>query len=232
MKKSLRKIRSYSSNIRNVIVFGSVLFSASVYAFDTDDIPDVPVSSISLLDNETYDFGGRTIDGSNISDNGLFRCMNRRGVTIKNVTVTGSPRYAIFARGCSSFKIENFKMVNNPDSVSRNGSIDKVSGYRNDQDGGYATLRFANNAGPNLSVGEVFSRDSGRGFFTVSGAKGITVSKVDAHRSNREAIYIQDSDDVSVGRGIARSNGTANCRIRGSDGVSLGSVDCGGSIAN
>jgi len=117
MKKSLRKIRSYSSNIRNVIVFGSVLFSASVYAFDTDDIPDVPVSSISLLDNETYDFGGRTIDGSNITDNGLFRCMNRRGVTIKNVTVTGSPRYAIFARGCSSFKIENFKMVNNPDSV-------------------------------------------------------------------------------------------------------------------
>ena len=86
-------------------------------AADTTQIPNKPSSPINLIDNETYDFGGRTIDGGNISDNGLFRCFNRRGVTIKNVTVTNSPRYALLARGCSSFTIENFKMKNMSNSV-------------------------------------------------------------------------------------------------------------------
>ncbi|MBX2859105.1 MAG: hypothetical protein KTR17_10610 [Cellvibrionaceae bacterium] len=282
------KHKHYFLKIFSASLFFLSLGATTSYAYDTSTIPSRPSSPISLVDNEIYDFGGRTINGSNIQNSGLFRCMNRRGVVIKNVTVTGSPRYALFARGCSSFVIENFKMINNSNSVggirfdqgtenrsvvinnieadkqgghalelwdvngfsignvnaydtsgsgvlvnrSRNGSIGKVTGYRNNQSGGYATLRFANNAGPNLTVGEVFSRDSGRGFFTVSGAHGIRVSKVDAHRSNREAIYIQDSSNVSVGRGIARSSGSANCRIRNSPNSGLGSLDCGGSIAN
>ena len=260
--------------------------AGKTFAADTSLIPDVPTQSISLLDYETYDFGGRTIDGSNITNDGLFRCMNRRGVTIKNVTVTGSPRYALFARGCSSFTIENFNMVNNPNSVggirfdqgtanlsvyidnvnadnqgghalelwdvngfeigevfardtggcgvlvnrSRNGSIFRVTGYNNDQNGGYATMRFANNAGPNLFVEKVFSRDSGRGLFTVSGSYGIEVNTVDIYRANKEGIYIQDGSDVQVNKGIAR--GTTNCRIRNSPNSSINAVDCGGSVAN
>ncbi len=258
--------------------------TTSVHAADTSLISDAPTSAISLLDNETYDFEGRTIDGSAITDDGLFRCFNRRGVTIKNVTVTGSPRYALFARGCSSFTIENFTMLDNPDSVggirfdqgtenlsvtisgisatnqgghalelwdvngftiediyaqdtekcgllvnrSRNGSIGRVTGIRNSQyDYGYATMRFANNAGPNLYVEKVYSRDSGRGLFTVSGSNGIEVNTVDIFRATIQGIYIQGSDDVTVNKGRVGLSGADNCLISSdSTNVSLGSVDC------
>ncbi|SMF07076.1 Right handed beta helix region [Alteromonadaceae bacterium Bs31] len=265
-----------------VVLSGTVL---SAQAYDTSKIPSKPSSPISLTDNETYDFGGRTIDGGNIKNDGLFRCMNRRGVTIKNVTVTNSPRYALFARGCSSFTISNFKMKNMSGSVggirfdkgtenksvtinnvtadnvgghavelwdvngftignitanktggsgllinrSRNGSVSSVTGDRNNQGGGYATLRFANNAGPNVSVGKVKSRNSGRGFFTVSGTRGITVNSVDISGSTKEGIYIQDSSDTKVNGGKVRGN--PNCRIRGGSNNAI-KADCGGSIAN
>ncbi|CAM4400775.1 MAG: right-handed parallel beta-helix repeat-containing protein [Alteromonas sp.] len=254
-------------------------------AADTTQIPDKPTSPINLLDNETYDFGGRTIDGGNISDNGLFRCFNRRGVTIKNVTVTNSPRYALLARGCSSVTIENFKMKNMGSSVggirfdkgtenktvtlnsieadnvgghavelwdtngftigtvkanntdgcglllnrSRNGTVSRVEGDGNDQYGGYATFRVANNNGGNIQVGTVKSRNSGRGFFSVSGSHGTTVNYVDIASSNKEGIYIQDSSNTVVSSGKVR--GTPNCRIRGGSGNSI-NADCGGNIAN
>lgn len=281
IKKNLRTL--HFSLYLSLLLIGSTNYAL---AFDTSIISSTPTTAISLVDYETYDFGGRTINGSNITDNGLFRCFGRRGVTIKNVTVTGSPRYALIARGCSSFTIENFHMVDNPNSIggirfdqgtenktvtingvtadnqgghalelwdvngftigdfyaedtskcgllvnrSRNGSIAKVTGWRNNQYGGYATMRFANNAGPNLSVSKVFSRDSGRGLFTVTGSSGITVNNVDIYRSYNEGIYIQDGYDVQVLNGIAR--GTTNCRIRGGANSSINSVDCGGAVEN
>jgi len=97
------------------LALSSLAFTAS--AIDTSSIPSKPTSAISLVDGETYDFGGRTIDGGNITGDGLFRCFNKRGVTIKNVTVTNSPRYAFFGRGCHSLTIENFHMKNMANSV-------------------------------------------------------------------------------------------------------------------
>jgi len=215
----------------------------------------------------------------------LFRCFNRRGVSIKNVTVTNSPRYALLARGCSSFTIENFKMKNMSNSVggirfdkgtenktvtinnveadnvgghavelwdtngftigtikanntdgcglllnrSRNGTVSRVEGDKNDQYGGYATFRVANNNGGNIQVGSVKSRNSGRGFFSVSGSSGTTVNYVDIASSNKEGIYIQGSSNTKVNSGKVR--GTPNCRIRGGSNNSI-NADCGGSIAN
>lgn len=260
-------------------------FSTTIYAADTSQIPSKPSSPINLLDYETYDFGGRIIDGSNISDNGLFRCFNRRGVTIRNVTVINSPRYALLARGCSGVTIENFTMSNMSGSAggirfdqgtenlsvtirnivannvgghavelwdtngftignitannttgsglllnrSRNGTVARVEGNRNNQGGGYATFRVANNNGPNVQVGTVISRNSGRGFFSVSGSRGTTIDYVDIASSTSEGIYIQDSSDTRVNSGKAR--GTPNCRIRGGANNSL-NTDCGGNIAN
>lgn len=271
------------SILATALVFSSVTFN--VRAADTSTIPSKPTSAINLLDYETYDFGGRTIDGSNITNDGLFRCFNRRGVTIKNVTVTNSPRYAFFGRGCSSLTISNFHMTNMGNSVggirldkgtenktviienitadnvgghavelwdtngftignitanntqgcglllnrSRNGTVGKVDGNRNNQGGGYATFRVANNNGPNISVSEVKSRNSGRGFFSVSGSTGTTVNYVDIASTTKEGIYIQDSSNTKVNSGKVRGN--PNCRIRGGSGNSI-SADCGGNIAN
>lgn len=259
--------------------------TSTAMAANTSSIPSKPTAPINLLDGETYDFGGRTLDGGNIKDNGLFRCFNRRGVTLKNVTVTNSPRYAFLGRGCSSLTITNFKMTNMGSSVggirldqgtenktvnmsnitadnvgghaveiwdtngftignitanntkgcglllnrSRNGTVGTVTGDRNNQGGGYATFRVANNNGPNVSVGTVKSRNSGRGFFSVSGSQGTTVNYVDIAGSTSEGIYIQDSSNTRVNSGKVR--GTPNCRIRGGSNNSI-SADCGGSIAN
>lgn len=259
--------------------------ATTAFAADTSQIPNKPTSPINLLDYETYDFGGRTIDGGNITNDGLFRCFNRRGVTIKNVTVTNSPRYALLARGCSSVTIENFTMQNMSGSVggirfdqgtenrsviiknivannvgghavelwdtngftignitannttgsglllnrSRNGTVARVEGNRNNNGGGYATFRVANNNGPNVQVGTVVSRNSGRGFFSVSGSRGTTIDAVDIASSTNEGIYIQDSSDTRVHSG--KSRGNPNCRIRGGTNNSL-NTDCGGNIAN
>ena len=256
-----------------------------VYAADTSKIPSKPTSPILLQSGETYDFGGRTLDGSNIKNDGLFRCWGKTNVTVKNVTVTNSPRYAYFARNCTNATISNFKMTNMKDSVggirfdidgdasglkmsdisaydvggqaieiwnangftignvradrttgcglllnkSKNGTVGTVTGNYNNQGGGYATFRVANGNGPNVKVEKVYSRNSGRGFFSVSGSYGTTVNTVDIASSTKEGIYIQDATNTKVLSGKVRGN--PNCRIRGGSGNSI-SADCGGSIAN
>ncbi|MEI8634830.1 right-handed parallel beta-helix repeat-containing protein [Vibrio sp. PP-XX7] len=133
----------------------------------------------------------------------LFNCNKQSNVTIKNVTIKNSPRYALFIRSCNGLKISNFTMKDmskstggirfdkgyassnvtlssikasdvgghavelwdvdgySIDSVdasrttgcgllvnrSKNGQIGTVTGDRNAQGGGYATLRFANDNG-------------------------------------------------------------------------------------
>lgn len=272
-----------------VSVLGSVfLFSAmalNASAADTSQIPSKPTSPIVLQSGETYDFGGRTLDGSNITDNGLFRCWGKTNVTIKNVTVTNSPRYAFLGRDCLNATISNFKMTNMAGSVggirfdqagssngltladitatdvgghavevwnadgftigniradrttgcglllnrSKNGTVGTVTGNYNNQGGGYATFRVANGNGPNVNVTKVYSRNSGRGFFSVSGSGGTTVNTVDIASATSEGIYIQDATNTRVVSGKVRGN--PNCRIRGGSGNSI-SADCGGNIGN
>lgn len=275
--------KSTFSIFTTVLALSSAAFH--VQAADTSNIPNKPTSAISVQSGETYDFGGRTLDGSNITGDGLFRCFGKSGVTIKNVTVTNNPRYAFLGRGCNNLTIQNFKMKNmgnsnggirldkgtenrtvilkditadnigghavelwdtngftigkvtakNTDGCglllnrSRNGTVDTVTGDKNDQNGGYATFRVANNNGSNVKVKKVVSRNSGRGFFSVSGSSGTTVDYVDIASSNKEGIYIQDSSNTLVKSGKVRGN--PNCRIRGGSGNSI-NADCGGNIAN
>lgn len=271
------------SVLGSVFVFSSMALNAS--AADTSQIPSKPTSPIVLQSGETYDFGGRTLDGSNITDNGLFRCWGKTNVTVKNVTVTNSPRYAFLGRDCINATISNFKMTNMTGSVggirfdqagnsngltltditatdvgghavevwnadgftigniradrttgcgvllnkSKNGTVGTVTGNYNNQGGGYATFRVANGNGPNVRVTKVYSRNSGRGFFSVSGSGGTTVNTVDIASSTSEGIYIQDATNTRVVSGKVRGN--PNCRIRGGSGNSI-SADCGGTIAN
>lgn len=268
-----------------LMIAPAVAFQA--HAADTSKIPSKPTSPIVVESGQTYDFGGRTLDGSNIKDNGLFRCWGKDKVTIKNVTVTNSPRYAILARNCTNATITNFKMTNMKNSVggirfdidgdasglvmdkitgsdvggqaieiwnangfkigdvtidrsggsglllnkSKNGTVGTVKGTYNNQGGGYATFRVANGNGPNVKVKKIYSRNSGRGFFSVSNSGGTTVESVDIASSTSEGIYIQDSTNTKVQGGKVRSTGSANCRIRGGSGNSI-SADCGGTIHN
>lgn len=257
--------------------------AVNVYGFDTSTIPATPSTPILLQSYEVYDFYNRSLDGSGVGYNSLFRCEGKTNVTLRNLTIRNTGKFALWIKGCSNLTVENLNLrdtgwggirlekgtpnwnitfnningqrlnghgielwdtdgftineirmdhtancgvlVNN----SRNGNIGRVWGTYNDADGGYATLRFANNAGPNIYVDEVVSRDSGRGFFTVSGSRGITVRHVNIARARADGIYLQDGSDNWVQGGSSR--GSPHCRIRNNPGSYIG-ADCGGSIEN
>ncbi|MFG6413921.1 hypothetical protein ACG02S_08435 [Roseateles sp. DC23W] len=259
-------------------------FSVAASA-QTSSIPDRPTAPIRVTSGMVLDFGGRTLDGSAITGDGLFRCFNADRITIRNVTVTNNPRYAFLGRNCTNATITNFRMTNMSGSTggirfdidgdssglrmsgirgdnvgghavevwnangfniadvtanntgssalllnnSRNGTVGTVTGTNNSPSAGYATFRVANGNGPNVTVSRVVSRNSARGFFSVSNSSGTTVNAVDIQGARIEGIYIQDSTNTRVVSGSAR--GAVNCRIRGGSGNSIG-ANCGGSIAN
>jgi hypothetical protein len=102
---------------------------------------------------------------------------------------------------------------------SRNGSVGTVTGSYNNNGGGYATFRVANSNGPNVTCAKVYSRNSGRGFFSVTGSNGTTVNTVDIANSTSHGIFLEDASNTRVNAGTV-SNGhpnvqhvrTSNCR--------------------
>ncbi len=253
------------------------------------DIPARPTTPIVMTTGMVLDFGGRTLDGSLITGDGLFRCFNADRITIRNVTVTNNPRYAFMGRNCTNATITNFRMTNMPKSLtgirfdiagksdglrmsgirgdrvgndtnghvvevwnadgfnitdvtgtnsggsvllmdgSKNGTVGTVTGSNNSPTAGYATFRVANGNGPNVRVSRVVSRNSARGFFSLTNSSGTTVDFVDITGARLEGIYIESSTNTKVIAGSSR--GAVNCRIRGGSGNSI-TADCGGQILN
>lgn len=111
---------------------------------------------------------------------------------------------------------------------SRNGTVGVVTGNYNNQGGGYATFRVANNNGPNVSVEGVYSRNSGRGFFSVSGSHGTTVGWVDIANTTSHGIFLEDASNTHVLSGTV-SNGHPNCQEVRTSGCTINVAGCGGS---
>lgn len=301
-----------SSGKYKAIVNGSTVYNGSKY-FDainaacsrsgsnTTIIIETPGTSgndngsiyaIRPLPGQTLDFKGNTVNCTRDDLVVGIYADRRDGITIKNIRMTGAPRYGIWFTGCSDVTISGVNMqlsssVRAGDGIrvdDRNGSrspsnlkisgsvnisgcklhaietygidrvnignvtanrtggcgvllnnstnctVGKVKGSKNNENGGYATFRVANNNGK-TTCKEVYSRDSGRGFFSVSGSRDCTVDKVDIRGANREGIYIQDSRDTKVKSGSISSSGSANVRIRNSPGSSV-NASFSGSIAN
>lgn len=212
-------------------------------------------------------------------------CDRKDGVTVRNLNVTGNPRYGIWFRGCSNVTLHNISMDlrnNNPVGLgirvdastgparnltisgnirvngarghgvetygvdgftigdvtvnnnggsglllndSRNGTVGVVTGNRNNQGGGYATFRVANNNGPNVEVEGVHSRNSGRGFFSVSGSNGTLVRHVDIASSSAQGIFLEDARNTHVLSGSV-SRGNPNCQLVRTSGSSINVSGC------
>ncbi|MFK8164417.1 MAG: hypothetical protein AB8H12_18375 [Lewinella sp.] len=305
-----RVIRSNSRYV--AIVNGSTVYSGSKY-FDainaacnrsgsnttiTIETPGTSgndngsIYAIRPLPGQTLDFRGNTVNCTR-DDLVVGIYVDRRdGITIKNIRMTGAPRYGIWFSGCSNVTISGVNMqlsssISAGDAIrvdDRNGSrspknlkitgsvnikgcklhaietygidrvnignvttsstggcgvllnkstnctVGKVKGTKNNENGGYATFRVANSNGK-TTCKEVYSRDSGRGFFSVSGSKDCTVNKVDIRGANREGVYIQDSRNTKVSSGSISGSGSANVRIRNSPGSSVNATFSGG-VAN
>lgn len=195
----------------------------------------------------------------------------KTNVEVKNLKVTGTPRYGIWFRGCTNMVISNINMnisttaaglglgVRVDDSTaptsnltmngtltfvggdmhietggldgfnignvttsnnrgcgvllngSKNGTVGTVTGNYNCNGGGYATFRVANNNGPNITCAKVYSRNSGRGFFSVSGSNGTTVNTVDIANSTNQCILLENASNTKV-KGGTVSGGNPNVR--------------------
>jgi len=141
-----------------------------------------------------------------------------RNLTIKgNIDIDGSKTHGIETYSVNGFDIGDVTVTNTGGSGlllndSRDGTVGNVLGRNNNPDGGYATFRVANNNGPNVYVESVYSRNSGRGFFSVSGSRGTTIDRVDIADSGKQGIFLEDASDTTVRSGRV-SNGNPNCQL-------------------
>lgn len=148
-----------------------------------------------------------------------------RNLTISgNTNISGSGTHAVETYGLDGFNIGNVTANNTGGcgvllNQSRNGSVGTVTGSNNNRGGGYATFRVANNNGPNVTCARVYSRNSGRGFFSVSGSNGCTVNSVDISGNTSHGIFLEDASNTRVNGGTVSSCNpniqhvrTSNCR--------------------
>ena len=238
--------------------------------------------------NQTLDFHGHTVNCNGGDLVVAVHADRRHGITVRNLRVTGNPRYGIWFRGCSDVTLNNITMdlsnnspvglgirvdnstgpasnltisgtiningsaghavetygidgfsignitANNTGGCglllndSRNGTVGVVTGSYNNQGGGYATFRVANNNGPNVRVEGVYSRNSGRGFFSVSGSNGTTIGWVDIANTSSHGIFLEDASNTHVQSGTV-SNGNPNCQEVRTSNCTINVAGCGGS---
>lgn len=164
--------------------------------------------TMNLSDNNPVGLGIR-VDGST----GPSRNLTISG----NININGSAGHAIETYSVDGFDIGDVTVTNSGGcglllNDSRNGVVGNVSGHHNNLGGGYATFRVANNNGPNVSVNSVYSRDSGRGFFSVSGSHGTVINYVDIANTTKQGIFLEDARDTHVLSGNV-SSGNPNCQL-------------------
>ncbi|MEJ6979481.1 right-handed parallel beta-helix repeat-containing protein [Pedobacter sp. P351] len=137
--------------------------------------------SSNLAINGTLDFVG--------GEHGI-ETLGVTGITISDISVSRN-------RGCGVLLNKSSK-----------ATIGTVTGNYNNNGGGYATFRVANDNGPEITVTKVYSRNSGRGFFSVSGSGGTTIGTVDIASSTDGNILLQDADNTYIngGTSVASNN--------------------------
>jgi len=101
-------------------------------------------------------------------------------------------------------------------NYTRNAEVGSVTGNNCGAGTGYAAFRIANEAGPNIHVGEVYARDGGRGIFSVSGSGGLTVDRVDIANTGNNAILLEDCYDTTIAADSGTVTGPGSIRIAGS----------------
>ncbi len=252
-----------------------VLNSGTVSAEANADIVAVHLASYTVLD---FDNNTVSAEGSSIIP---VRAQDVQQIEIRNLRVTGNPRFGIFLKGCEDVVMDNIHISLGPDGLTnerggagirseggdapwsghwnknfvmndifvedtrghgvelwrtdglkvgtittrntgyagvllnqtRNAHIELVDAYRANYGGGYAGFRVANNGGPNIVVDKVIAIECGRGVFTVSGSKGITIHEVDIQGSSGHGMLIEDTQDFSVNDGSIVNSGAEGVRI-------------------
>jgi hypothetical protein len=211
--------RKSNITVRNVIVTGNPR-----YGFWFRGCNDVTFTDITMdLSNNNPVGLGIRVDGSTASASDL---------TINgNILIEGSAAHAIETYSVDGVNIGNVTCNNTGGcgvllNDSENCTVGVVTGNYNNQNGGYATFRVANN-NRSTSCAGVYSRNSGRGFFSVSGSQDCTVAWVDIANTNSQGIFLEDATNTHVLSGSV-SNGNPNCQEVRTSNCSINVSGCGG----
>lgn len=145
------------------------------------------------------------------------------GLRVKDCAFEGCGSHGLETYGVENFVIDGITakkcgecgvLVNK----GRNGKVGLVRAWRCSVGGGYAGLRFANHCS-DIEVKKLVAIECGRGFFTVSNCKNITVDEVDIRNCSSHAILIQHSERVGIDEGNYNGDGlvhytSKNCWIK------------------
>lgn len=170
------------------------------------------------LENITMALNGQNPVGLGIRVDSSTR--NARNLTIiGNINIDGATGHGIETYGIDGINIGDVTVTNNGGcglilNDSRNAEVGNVWGERNNINGGYATFRVANDNGPNIHVKSVYSRQSGRGFFSVSRSHGTTIDYVDIDQATEQGIFLEDATNTHVLAGtVTNSINRPNCQL-------------------
>lgn len=200
-----------------------------VVAVYTDRKDNITVKDLRVKGNPRYGIWSRgcsnltltdiTMDLSDDSPVGLGIRVDSSTADSSNLTINGD----IKIEGSAGHAIETYSIdgVNIGDvTVNDTGGcglllndstdckVGVVTGKRNCTDvsnGGYATFRVANTNGSTYVEG-VYSRNSGRGFFSVSDSHDCTIGWVDIADTTLQGIFLQTAKNTYVNSGTV-SNG-------------------------
>jgi hypothetical protein len=198
--ESVRSIEIASADVRGNPRYGIWIKSCS----------DVTIGDVSMSLGPTEAVGiGVRIDDS---DGG-----RTTGVSIDRAYVEGSRSHGVETYGVDDIDVGTVETVDTGGcglllNDTSGATVEHVDATRADPGGGYAGFRCANDCGPDVTVDRVDAVGCGRGLFTVSGSRGITVREVHLEANGAGAL-IQDTRDTRVGGGEIVDNGGNGIRI-------------------
>lgn len=194
-----------SIEIASVDVRGNPRYGIWVKSCSDVTIGDV---SMSLGATESVGIGVRIDD----SDGG-----RTTGVSIDRAFVEGARSHGVETYGVDDIDVGTVETVDTGGcglllNDTSGATVSHVDATRADPDGGYAGFRCANDCGPDVTVERVDAVGCGRGLFTVSGSRGITVREVRL-ADNGAGALIQDTRDTRIGGGEIVDNDGNGIRI-------------------
>jgi len=123
-------------------------------------------------------------------------------VTVKNCTFENCSSHGLETYGVDGCYVDGIVARNCGEcgvllNKTVNGSVGSVDAYRCSYNGGYAGFRLANYC-KNITVDYIKAVECGRGFFTVSDIRDVTVKEVYIRGCTNHSILLQNSDNVKV----------------------------------
>lgn len=203
----IRAMRAKAIEIRNLKIEGNPRYGIWIQSSS-----DVQLGHIEMLLHATRTVGlGIRIDHA--------KGPRSSKVRLDYARIEGSKHHGVETYGVDDLVIGNVVTVDtggsglilNDTSNARVGSVHATRPSVNG--GGYAGLRLANNAGPDIRVDQVTVRGGARGVFCVSGSHGITVDRVDIEGTGQQGILIEDCQSVSINGGSVRNSNAEGVRI-------------------